>query len=98
MIVIWTPEAKASFNSNIDFLLTEWGEQVASDFIDRVDEVIQTITKNPRLYPVINKKDSIHRCVVVKQITLYYRLTSAEHIYLIAFWNNYRDPEFLSFL
>jgi plasmid stabilization system protein ParE len=96
MIVTWTPEAKTTFNSNIDFLLAEWGERVTSDFIDRVDEVIQNIAKNPRLYPLINEKDLVHRCVVVKQITLYYRIKTAEQIDLLTFWNSYQNPEFLS--
>jgi len=95
MNIIWTPEAKQTFNSNIEYLINEWGDQVASDFLDRVDEVISKIKSNPNLFPVINEIDSIHRCVVVKQITLYYRIISKDEIYLMTFWNNYQNPEFL---
>jgi plasmid stabilization system protein ParE len=95
MKVIWTPEASETFNSNVDYLLTEWGDQVTSDFLDRVDEVIGSIKSGPEIYPLVNKNDQIHRCVVVKQITLYYQVISSERIDLLTFWNNFQNPESL---
>ncbi|MBI1768535.1 MAG: type II toxin-antitoxin system RelE/ParE family toxin [Bacteroidetes bacterium] len=93
MKVVWTPEAKETFSSNIDYLLSEWGEQVTLDFLDRVDEVVFRIKSNPNLFPIIKREDNVHRCVVVKQISLYYRIVSAQEIDLITFWNNYQNPE-----
>ncbi len=95
MKVIWTPEASETFNSNINYLLLEWGENVTSDFLDRVDDVVKSIKSNPEIYPLINKTDQIRRCVVVKQITLYYRVVSTERIDLLTFWNNFQNPESL---
>lgn len=93
MKIIWTPEAKESFNLNVDFLLRDWGVQVTSDFLDRVDEVILKIQSDPKLYPPIAR--DIHRCVVVKQISLYYKIVSPQQVDLLVFWNNYKDPETL---
>ncbi len=93
MKVIWTPEAKEAFNSNIEYLLSNWGDKVTSDFLDRVDEVMLKIKSNPRLYPSVKRENQIHRCVVVKQISLYYRIVSDQQIDLITFWNNFKDPE-----
>jgi plasmid stabilization system protein ParE len=95
MKVIWTPEASETFNSNVDYLLIEWGDQITSDFLDRVEEVVESIKSNPNIYPIVNKNDQVHRCVVVKQITLYYRVISPERIDLLTFWNNFRNPESL---
>lgn len=91
MKVIWTPEAKESFNANLDHLLKDWGNQVTSDFLNRVDEVVWRIQSNPLSYPAFVK--DVRRCVVVKQISLYYRIVSQEQIDLITFWNNHQDPE-----
>ena len=93
MKIIWTPEAKESFDLNVDFLLRDWGVQVTSDFMDRVDEVVLKIQSNPQLYPPITQ--DIHRCVVVKQISLYYRVVSSQQVDLLVFWNNFKDPETL---
>jgi len=93
--VIWTPEASETFNSNVDYLLIEWGDHVTSDFPNRVDEVVGSIKSNPEIYPLVSKNDQVHRCVVVKQITLYYRVISSERIDLLTFWNNFQNPETL---
>ncbi len=95
MRVIWTPEASKTLISNIDYLLSEWGDHVASEFLDRVDEVVNNIKLYPEIYPLLNKNDQIRRCVVVKQITLYFRVVSADQIDLLTFWNNFQNPEFL---
>ncbi len=38
MKIIWTPEAAETFNSNI-----EWEDQAVLNFLDRVEEVVETI-------------------------------------------------------
>jgi plasmid stabilization system protein ParE len=93
MKIIWTPKAQESFNLNIDFLLENWGVKVTTDFMDRVDEVVGQIKFNPNSYPIMH--NDIHRCVVVKQISLYYRVVSTQQIDLLVFWNNFKDPETL---
>jgi plasmid stabilization system protein ParE len=95
MRVIWTPESLETLNSNLDYLLAEWNDDVALKFLDRVDEVISVIKLTPEIYPLLNKNDQIRRCVVVKQITLYFRVVSTEQIDLLTFWNNFQNPEFL---
>jgi len=95
MRVIWTPEACETFISNVDYLLIEWGDQVTTDLLDRVDHVVENINSNPEIYPLINKNDQIHRCEVVKQITLCHRVVSTKQIDLLTFWNNFQNPEYL---
>jgi plasmid stabilization system protein ParE len=95
MRVIWTTESLETLNSNLDYLLAEWNDDVALKFLDRVDEVISVIKLTPEIYPLLNKNDQIRRCVVVKQITLYFRVVSTEQIDLLTFWNNFQNPEFL---
>jgi hypothetical protein len=41
--------------------------------------------------PVIDVKRNIHRCVVVKQVSLFYRIKSS-HIELLLFWDNRQNP------
>jgi len=46
MIVIWSPQAKKDYWQNIDYLEAEWSFQVVANFIEKVDETIQLLTKN----------------------------------------------------
>ncbi|MDB5282280.1 MAG: hypothetical protein JWO06_1355 [Bacteroidota bacterium] len=65
--VFWTPEAEATLNQNILYLEYEWTDSVIEDFINKTEEAINTVKANPLLYPLINKKKGIHKCLVVKQ-------------------------------
>lgn len=96
MKVIWTPEAAETFKLNIDYLQVEWEDQVALNFLIRVEEVVETIKSNPEIFSSINKKDNIRRCVVVKQISLYYRVVSNKQIDLLTFGTRIKTPNALS--
>jgi plasmid stabilization system protein ParE len=93
--VFWTPEAEDTFNQNILYLQYKWNEAVIENFIAKTEEAIDTIRANPLLFPLINKKKRVHKCLVVRQVSLYYRVVE-NRIYLITFWNNYQDPDKLT--
>jgi plasmid stabilization system protein ParE len=91
MRVIWSDEAILDYHQNIDYLLTKWSEQVAIDFIEDVEAVIDLIRSYPELYPLTDYQ-KIRKAVVTKQVTLFFTSTGNE-LQLIRFWNNYRDPD-----
>ncbi len=90
--VLWTSEAEQTFNQNILYLEYEWTEVVIENFINKAEESISTIKANPLLFPVVSKKKGIHKCLVVKQVSLYYKVVG-KNIYLLTFWNNYQNPD-----
>lgn len=91
MIVIWSPQAKTDYWQNIDYLELEWNFQDVLNFIEKVEYTIQLIAKNDTLFSATNYK-SVHKVVITKQITLYYRVTPTT-IELLRFWNTYQDLE-----
>ena len=90
--VFWTSEAETSFNKNIDYLEDEWNAAVVEQFILKTEHSIATIENHPVLYPIINKKKRIHKCLIVKQISLYYAIFD-DRIDLLTFWNNFQSPK-----
>ena len=90
-MIIWSPQAKRDYWQNIDYLELKWSIQDVLNFIEKVDYTIQLITKNNTLFTATNYK-SVHKVVITKQITLYYRITST-NIELLRFWNTYQDLE-----
>ncbi|MEM6362263.1 MAG: type II toxin-antitoxin system RelE/ParE family toxin [Bacteroidota bacterium] len=88
----WTDEAILTLNENIEYLRRNWDLAAINNFLDRVDEVIEAIEENPNLYPVYRKVDDVHKCVLNKSITLYYRVVSPSQIDLITFWNTHKNP------
>lgn len=90
-MIIWSPQAKRDYWQNIDYLELKWSVQDVLNFIEKVDYTIQLIEKNNTLFTTTNYK-SVHKVVITKQITLYYRVTST-NIELLRFWNTYQDLE-----
>ncbi len=65
----WKPEAEITFNENIEYLAREWTLEVINNFLDRVDEVINSIGENPFLYSTYKDyKDykDVRKCPVTK--------------------------------
>ena len=89
--VIWSPQSKESFENNVLHLLETWSEQDANDFIDRVEEVLRLISKHPKIFRYLPEQDA-YRCVVVKPVSLFYRLRDNQ-VELLTFWDNRMDPK-----
>lgn len=89
----WTTESARTLQQNLEYLEDEWDNQVINKFLDRVEEVLENIKANPKLYPLHRPKDTVHRCVVHKRIILYYKVVDDSHIDLLTFWNTYQDPD-----
>lgn len=91
--VNWTDESENTFNENIEYLSKSWDLQSINNFLDRVDEVVENIQSNPKLYPVYRKSGKVYKCVVNRHITVYYKIVDASNIDLITFWNTHKNPD-----
>jgi len=91
----WTSEAEKTFNQNLEYLSKEWDVIVINDFLDRVEETVETIRSNPKLYPLHRTHENVHKCVMHERIILYYKVVDEEVIDLLTFWNTYQDPDHL---
>ncbi len=88
----WSEFAKLDYWNNIDYLLENWTDKEAANFIEQVDNTLRILSFNPKAFPQTNYKN-IHSAVVSSQITLYHRIINQNTIELIRFWNNYQNPE-----
>jgi len=88
--VTWSPTARLTYYQILEYLLENWTLNELEAFIDRTEEVLNHICINPTLYPYSRDGDA-HKCVVVKQISLFYRV-KINTIELLVFWDNRQDP------
>ena len=86
----WSPTARRTYFQTIDYLVEKWTEKEAEAFILRVEKVLGYIQENPYLYPY-SRTGNTFKCVVVKQVSLFYRLRN-EQVELLVFWDNRQDP------
>jgi plasmid stabilization system protein ParE len=92
----WTSESEKTFNQNLEYLSKEWNLIVLNQFLDRVEEVLERISSNPKLYSLHRPEDNVYKCVLHERIILYYKIVNKEEIDLLSFWNTYQNPERLN--
>jgi len=88
----WNHLAKEDFYNTIDFLLENWSEKEAQVFIDEVYEIIFILQQGNVDFQHTDLP-GIRRCVIRKQITLFYKIIDDNTIELLRFWNSSQDDQ-----
>jgi plasmid stabilization system protein ParE len=88
--IIWSPVAKSSYYNILEYLEHHWTVKEIEVFFNRTEEVLEHISINPLLFPY-SKEGGIHKCVLVKQVSLFYRI-KANNVELLLFWDTRQDP------
>ena len=94
--IIWSPSAESDLKSVLIYLDKKWSVLVVNQFINKVDSFVNLIAEEPKLFPIINKKHNVRKCVLTKQNTLYYR-ENKDSIDIIRLFDTRQDPKKLKY-
>jgi len=86
-VVRWNKLARRDYFENIDYLLQNWSKKEAQKFIDEVFEIERMLAKGNVEFQNTDRA-GIRRCVINKQISLFYRVLRDKNIEFLRFWNN----------
>ena len=89
MKIEWTLLSRNDYWKNIEYLEKHWAKKEVVNFINEVDYSIDLLIKGNVLF-VQSDYTNVYKMVIIKQITIYYSIKN-ETIYLLRFWNNYKD-------
>jgi hypothetical protein len=92
----WNKLAKEDYYKNIDYLLLQWSNKEAQNFINDVEEIIFILRMGIVDFQATDYPD-IRRCVMSEQITLFYKIHKNESIELLRFWSNNMDIKKIGF-
>ena len=96
MKIEWSREANETFIHITNEIQSRWTVREVENFINRVNQVISFIEKNPAMYPFSNSA-KVHRAVISKQTNLYYNIVDTNKVVLLSFEDNRQNPEKLKF-
>mgnify|MGYP001560589577 CR=1 FL=1 len=96
LVVIWSPQAKKSLDSLVEFLEQKWSVKVIRDFLREVDSTIYAISKQPLMYPYLSEKKEVHKCVIKKKTLLLYKVSPTQ-VELLKFIDSRQNPSKYSF-
>ena len=87
----WSEEAIRNLDGIIDYLKREWTDKEIIKFVSKLDKAINLISTNPNLFRLTNKRKNIRRCVLMKQVSIYFRHTE-DTVYIISIFDTRQNP------
>src|SRR5690606_39709023 len=73
----WTQNARKELEKTIEYLEENFSEKEIKKFVQKIENITELISQNQNLFPK-SKSNNIHKVVILKFNTLYYR-RSEEH-------------------
>jgi plasmid stabilization system protein ParE len=94
--IIWSSLSENDFENILNYLDKKWGNQVAFDFIELTENLLNQIIINPKQFPVFYKRKKVRRCVLTKHNSLFYR-DGKTKIEILRIYDTRQDPNTLTF-
>ncbi|WP_092437785.1 type II toxin-antitoxin system RelE/ParE family toxin [Williamwhitmania taraxaci] len=76
----------------IEYLLGEWGENVTKAFVKRTFEFLDLLIDFPEIGSVENEDRQIRGFVLIKQLTIFYKI-KGDTIVFLNFYDNRQSPK-----
>lgn len=92
MKIIWSEQAKKSYEKTIDYLLERWTIDIVLKFENLTNNTLDNLKKNKYFCP-ISQQTQLRKCVIHKNISLIYRIEKSI-IELITFIDNRSEHQY----
>lgn len=93
--LVLSKQAETELYNILDYLSTKWNENIAKEFANIFEKKLDLIKYNPFLYPSFKNNNIIRKCVVVKQVSVYYRISNDE-VQIITVFDSRQNPDKLN--
>ena len=85
--IFWSRRADKKFDTILDYLSDEWGGKVTSAFVKKVYDFLDILIEFPEIGSIENAERGIRGFVIVKQITIFYKV-SGNRIIILNYFDN----------
>lgn len=93
--IVLSPRAARKLEKLLDYLQEEWSSKAKQAFIAKLDKSLELIKTYPKSNEESSFKKGLHRCVVTRQTTLYYKFSDTT-IYIVGLFDTRMDPKKIS--
>ncbi|WP_339844320.1 type II toxin-antitoxin system RelE/ParE family toxin [uncultured Dokdonia sp.] len=77
-----------------EYLLENWNSKTRDQFIEKLTKKIKQISFQPESCPQSSELKGLYKCVVTKQTTFYYRIsTGLDEIEIITIFDTRQNPD-----
>lgn len=88
--IFWTKHAESELEETIKYLQTEFSDREVSKLLRKLEETLELISRNPKIFP-ISDKIGIHKTVLMKYNSMYYREIN-NSVEILSFFSNRQNP------
>ena len=92
LTIYWSKRADNKFDKIISYIDEEWGEVVARAFVKKVYDFLDILVEFPEIGSIEHPEREIRGFVIVKQLTLFYKIKE-DKIILLNFFDNRQNPK-----
>ncbi|MBX9852848.1 MAG: type II toxin-antitoxin system RelE/ParE family toxin [Cytophagaceae bacterium] len=90
--IFWSKKALNNFDKILEYLEKEFGETVTRAFAVKVHSFVDNLQDFPELGVLQNSEKQIRGFVIVKQVTIFYRIFD-DHIRILNLFDNRQNPK-----
>jgi len=90
--IYWSKKADEKFDQVLKYLVDEWGENVSRAFVRKVNDFLDIFSEFPEIGTVENAERNIRGFVIVKLLTVFYKIKK-EKIIVLNFFDNRQNPK-----
>lgn len=89
--IFWTEHAASELEKTIQYLQTEFSDKEISKLLIKLEETLELISINPKIFPISDKKE-IHKAILLKYNSIYYREIN-NTVEILSFFSNRQNPK-----
>jgi plasmid stabilization system protein ParE len=99
MKIKWYSEAQLNLDQTEDYIFNSFGPDSLVDFVDKVDQSVDTILHYPNIgsvEPLLADRALTYRSLVVGKLSKIVYRVDDDTIHIVDFWDCRREPEVLA--
>ena len=89
--IFWTEHAASELEKTIQYLQTEFSDKEISKLLIKLEETLELISINPKIFPISDKR-GIHKVILLKYNSMYYREIN-NTVEILSFFSNRQNPK-----
>ena len=93
-IIKTSRRAKIEIFQTVDYIIDNWSESIAFEFLDKFEELKILLSNNPEMFPIYKEESNIRIAVLTKHNKIYFTMDEQNGVVtIITVFNVLQNPD-----
>ena len=93
--IVLSKRASRNLEKLLEYLEIKWSKKVKDNFIKKLEKALKILIEKPESSPKSEIIKGLHKCVVTKQTTVFYKFDN-KHIFVVTIFDTRQEPKKLN--